>query len=744
VDIDGDDGGIPLRHYTWILRNNWWKILAFVAMVTGATAAVTLRMTPIYEATSTLYIDRSEARAVVGQEATNPGISIADNEGYIRSQIELVQSDAVLRPVVDRYRLLAPEEGETEEEAAKRKNAPVRMKNLRVTRRGNTYLLQVQYRDKDPQLAATVANAIAKSYIERNYELRAKTSENAARFLESQLDQVRAKMEQSAEAFAQVEQRLSGVNPDEKTSVLAERLSQLNASYTRSQGERLQAEAAVASIRQGDGGSILASFDQNEAAEFKRLQERQNEVKEQLAQTETVLGPNHPDRRRQMARQEELSRQIEEMRQKLIRQKEVGYDRLRQQEDKLALALKAVKAEYDGLNLAKSEYIRAKREAEQDRLIYEEMVKKIREATINSGFQSNQIRLASEARPETVPVSPSLRLNVVVALLASLLLACGFVIGVDRMDTTVRDPEVMSRMMGVPTIGVLPRTESTPVLPLGAALELPGPATEGSDDGRTPGPAPGRGGKLLGAGAGGPRRVQDRQVSEFDESVRSLREAILAGDLDGKIRSLLVTSANPSEGKSTVAAHLAVAMAEQGHRTLLVECDLRRPSQQRYLGKYEGQGFTDVLNGDLSWRAAARRLRPDLELDVIQAGRASRRAVDRLVVAFPEMLDEMAKDYQLVVVDAPPMLGFPESLRMARMADGVLLVVEAGSTDRRALGTCVANLRQLKAEVVGLVLNGMSRKLGGNYYYYGSYYGRYGGYGYGKRTRYYTAPEDNG
>jgi len=733
LDFEGEEAGLPLRHYWWVLQNQWWKILLFATIVTGLTAVVTLRMTPIYEATATLYIDRSEARAVIGQEANAAGAALGDTEGFIRSQIELVQSDAVLRPVVEQYQLVKPKEGESPEALAIRKNAPVKLNNLKVLRRGATFLLQVQYRDPDSKLAANVANAIARSYIDRTYELRTKTSENTARFLESQLDQVRAKMEQSTERFNAIEQKMSGVNPDEKTSVLSERLSQLNSQFTQAQGASVKAEAAVDSIRSGDSGAILASFDQGEAAEYKRLQERQNEAEEQIAQIETTLGPNHPDRRRQSARVKELARQVEDMRKKLIRQKQVAFRRLKQEERTLAATLAAVKAEYDGLNTVKSEYLRAKRDAEQDRLIYEDMVKRIREATINSGFQSNQIRLAMEARPEMTPAAPSLRTNLLVALLASMLVACAGVIAVDQSNTTVRDPEMISRILGTPTIGVLPRTATTPTLPISSETpsaepeseRLIPPAPMTSLIGRTPRTA------LQESQSADPGRA----LSEFDESIRTLRESILAGDLDGKIRTLIVTSANPSEGKSTVVSHLAVAMAEQGRKTLLVECDLRRPSLQRYVGKLDGMGLTDALNGDIPWKAVARRLRTNLDLDVIQAGRASRRAVDRLMIMFPEMLDEMARDYQLVVIDAPPLLGFPESLRMARMADGVLIVAEAGITDRRALASCIGNLRQLKAEVIGLVLNGMSRKHVSSYYYYGSAYGKYG---YGKRTRYYT------
>jgi hypothetical protein len=207
------------------------------------------------------------------------------------------------------------------------------------------------------------------------------------------------------------------------------------------------------------------------------------------------------------------------------------------------------------------------------------MVKRIRETTINSVFKINQLHPANEARPEVTTVAPSLRTNLLVAFLASLLLACAAVIALGRSNTTVPDPELTSRILGRPTIRVLPRTDTTPVLPIGGEA----PPAEPEPVKLIPlRPMTSLTVRTARTALQESRDVASgRLLSEFDESVRRLRESILAGDLNGKIRSLIVTSANPSEGKSTVAAHLAVPMAEQGRRTLLVECDLRRPSLQR-------------------------------------------------------------------------------------------------------------------------------------------------------------------
>ena len=217
---------------------------------------------------------------------------------------------------------------------------------------------------------------------------------------------------------------------------------------------------------------------------------------------------------------------------------------------------------------------------------------------------------------------------------------------------------------------------------------------------------------------------EEQSLSSYDEAIRTLRNSILLADFDRSLRSLLVTSAVPGEGKSTIAANLAVAHARQGHRTLLIDADLRRPSVHKRLGIPGAVGLSSVLVADSPWRDAVVKLEKLPELEILPAGPSSRRAADLIGRGLSKILEEAAASYDMVILDAPPMLGFAEPLQMATMADGVIVVARAGETNRKAVATVLGTLQRLRANLVGVVLNEMTGQISDSYNYYG-YHGKY-------------------
>jgi capsular exopolysaccharide synthesis family protein len=220
--------------------------------------------------------------------------------------------------------------------------------------------------------------------------------------------------------------------------------------------------------------------------------------------------------------------------------------------------------------------------------------------------------------------------------------------------------------------------------------------------------------------------LAERELSGFGESVRTLRNSILLGSFDRQYRSLLVTSAMPGEGKTTTAAHLAAAHAEQGKRTLLIDGDLRRPSIHRNFNLPSVVGFSNALLGEIPWREAVLVVEGLPELHILPAGPPSRRASDLIGRGLTEVLEEASAEYDLIVLDAPPLLGFAEPLHMAAAVDGVVVVARAGQTSRKAVASVLATLNRLRAKVVGVVLNEVHKELSDSYYYYGYYRSYYG------------------
>jgi len=170
---------------------------------------------------------------------------------------------------------------------------------------------------------------------------------------------------------------------------------------------------------------------------------------------------------------------------------------------------------------------------------------------------------------------------------------------------------------------------------------------------------------------------------------------------------------------------LAIAHAQQKHKTLLIDCDMRRPGVHGKLGINPESGLAAVLQNGLKWREKLVKLVELPDLDILPSGFSSRRAADLIGASLPRILEEASPDYDLIVIDTPPMLGFPEPLQMAAAVDGVVLVALAGQTNRNAVGSALTTLQRVRANVVGLVLNEVTRDMSDSYHYYYGYYGKY-------------------
>ncbi|MGC9950707.1 MAG: polysaccharide biosynthesis tyrosine autokinase [Bryobacteraceae bacterium] len=702
---------VPLAHYLWIFRRHRWKILAFVFGCVLATVIISARLTPIYESTATVDIDRQMPTAVIGQDATRMPLNDADQ--FLATQIKLIQSDSVLRPVALQYRLLDLEKGASDlalQRSAAERDAPVLLKKLRVTRPPNTYLVLISYRSPDPRLAADVANGVASSYVQHTYSIRFRSSASLATFMEKQLEELKAKMERSSAALVQFERELNVINPEEKTSILSARLEQLNTEYTNAQTDRVRKESSWKSIQ---SGSLEAAQVSTQGENLKTLSAKLDDARQKFADVKTHYGSNHPEYRKAAVQVEEIERQLQQSSKNAALRVEVEYRESVNREAMLRKAVGETKNEFDRLNAKSFEYQALKREAEADKTLYEELVRKIKEAGINAGFQNSAIRIADSARAAIKPVFPNMPLNATLAFLFSTLLAAGAAVMSDVLDKSIRDPEQIATLFKTDVMGSLPLVKPWRRR-LATAL--------GNEGGST----------ALVRAEGPASANSSRTVTGFEEAVRTLRNAIMLGSFDRRLKSLMVTSATPAEGKTTTAVHLAIAHAQQKHKTLLVDCDLRRPGVHTKLGINPESGLAAALQNGMLWREKLGRIAEIPDLDILPAGPSSRRAADLIGASLPRILEEAAPDYDLIIVDSPPILGFPEPLQMAAAVDGVVIVARAGETNRSAIGSALNTLQRVRANIIGVVLNEVTREMSDTYHYYG-YYGKY--------NRYYKASE---
>ena len=703
MERDSPLNGPSLSQYLWIVKRHRWKLLGFVVFSVIATVIVSKRLTPLYESTAVIDIDRQTPAAVLGAESTN-AVNSTDVENYLTTQEQIVQSDAVLRPVVEKYHLLTPAMRKLANDrllSSRLKDAPIELHGLKITRPLHTFLLLISYRSPDPQLSADVVNEIARSYIRHTYDIRYQAASQMTGYMEKQLEELKAKMERSAGALANLERDLDVINPEEKTNVFSARLLHLDNDLTAAQVDRATKEAAYNAVK---SGSLPAAEASEQGEQLRELEGKLNESTERFAEVKTQFGSSHPVYKKAASQVSELQLEVDLLRRRIVERVDIDYQQAVNRESLLRQDMTRAKAEFDQMNARSFEYKALKQEADTDKALYEELIRKIREAGINASFEGSSIRLADVARPALYPSFPKTTLNALLALLGSTLIGLSIILLMDALDTTVLDSEHLQRELRVPLLPSLPIGKFTVgILPL---QDLPADP-EASFNG-----VPAKESMTVANGA-------------FDEAIRTLRSSILlSAGLEHHPRSILVTSASPAEGKSTIAVYLAAAHSLQQRRTLLIDGDMRRPVIK--LGVSNDRGLSDVVNGTMHWREAVQTPYAYPDLDILSAGPSSRRVADRIGMVLRSILDEAEREYDLVVIDSPPLLGFAEPLEIAALADGVIIVARAGRTNRSAVASVVEQLKRVRANVIGIVLNGVRADMSAQYYYYSPrYYSHY-------------------
>ena len=684
---------LPIHHYLWLIRRAWWKIALAVITSTVLVTVFCFVVTPIYQSTARITVDNKTPSTLLGQGG-QPQDS-ADVEEFLNTEMDLIASDAVLRPVAEQYHLLPRDKNGRELVP----DGPVTLKNLSITHPANSLLLNISYRSADAHQAANVANAVAHAYIDHVYENRVSSSTSLSGVMEKQLDDLKLNMNKSAGALAAYQRQLGVVDPAAQTSMLAARVLQLNQDYTEAQNDRIRKQAAYNAMKSGDLAALEIS---TQADQLGKLQQQLQDEQQKVAEMRTHYGVNNPAMRAEDNQLAEMTRQYAAMRQDIGKRISTDYAQAANHEAMLRDALAQAKAQSDHLSADSVQYQQLQRDADANKTLYNELYQKIKEASIDSSFDNSTIRIADEARPQSKPIFPKKSIFIAMGFFLSLVFSTITVLLADLLDKSVRDPEQARRQLNLEVLGVLP--DVIEFKPAGRQLLL-------------------QNGTPQAAGGHGPIDWA-RSHGAYTEAIRTMRSLVLMERTREPLRSLLVTSAVAGEGKSTCTAHMAIAHAMQGRKTLLIDADLRRPSQHSHFALKNTQGLADVVLGGRSLAEVAQPAPGVGTLDVVTSGPISYKAAHLLGSRIPDLLEEAGKHYDLIVIDSPPMLGLAEPIQIACAADGVILITRAGETNQQVVAGALSTLQRLDVNVLGLVLNKVRREMSMTYRHYGVY-GRY-------------------
>jgi succinoglycan biosynthesis transport protein ExoP len=685
----------PLTFYAEIVRRHW-EMIAVLSIGLTALVALGCALAPAINMGSALIaIDRQAVPETVGSDH----LMTTGDDQFMATQQSLLQADTILRPVAERYNLLEREHQlvrywfwrySREKEAAIR-SAPIVLKRLKVERNPNTYLLTITYRDPNPQIAANVANAIADSYLREIFETRTKEAGRLTSSMERQLIDLKQKMESTHNALMVYQRDLGTADPEQKTSVLVARLQALNTENSVAQADRIAKEAVYREAKDGSLPEVEVSA---QSSDLSKDVEKLQVAKANLALVAATYGDKHPEYRKAAAQVEEASAALDESRRNVSTRIGVDYRQTLVRERMLSAAVAETKRQVDDLTSQSFDYLQLKHEADAAERVYEDLFAKIKQSGINSELQNNIIRLADSARPAAKPIFPNWPLIVACCMAFFSLASAAYFVSAELTDVTAKEIEPIEEALGISVVCALPQVMD---MHLRLALDSRGVRFAGN-------------------------RWRSIQGGFFDEGVRHLRGYLMLSTQAHVPKSVLVTSACPGEGKSTLALSLAMANAEQGKRTLLIDGDLRQPAIERMVRLDPDAGLASVLAQTIPLRTAIRAVAPRPNLFVLGSGLPLPAALALIGPQMRGILAQATKEFDLVVLDSPPLLGCAETLELAAAADVTVLAVRSGHTPMKAVGDAVETLRRVNVPIAGIVLNESAIVTDATYKAYARYY----------------------
>lgn len=699
-----------LGAYWHILLRRRWTVLSVVAILTTLGAIASFKMRPIYRSTASIEVD-SETPQI--QTLNDSYQQMPMDQDFLRTQIQVLKTDNLAWRTIEQLRLgenpifssVKKNDGNDQNYQERRKMALIHrfQRSLDVELVPGSRVVQVSFESHDPALAARVSNTLVDNYLDYNFREKYDATRQASGRMEQQLDELKAKVEKSQQELVDYQRKHAIVDVNDKQSVVEQRLGELSTQLTTAQSDRIQKEALFTQAESNPAKVALLA--QNEL--LQKLEEQRAALKREYVQALAQYGPAWP-------KVVNLQKQVDEYQSVIDKERNQVVDRLRRdyassvtRENLLMQAVGRQKAELGEFNKLLVEQNILRGDFETNQKLYERLLEHLKDATVSAGLKSTNIHLVDAALVPGDPVRPKKLLNITLALLTGLVLGVSLAFLQESLDHSIKGPEEVEALLSVPALAVIPAKRT-----LGRQQLLPVGNGKGNPLVRT------NGNLVL--------EVLNHTTSAVTESFRALRTATLLSVPARPPQSILVTSSNAGEGKTTTAVNLALTLAQQQGEVLLVDCDLRKPGIAPALSLGNERGLSTVLTGKYSLNSCLQTFSGLPNLSALTSGPLPPNPAELLSSArMAEVLEELRRRFRHIVIDSPPLLMVTDATILATLCEGVILLVESGITPRKAVIRACRVLQSAGAKILGVALNKVDSRFSGYYgsYYYGGYYG---------------------
>ena len=697
-----DQPGLPLAFYWTQIRRHLFKILLGTVVITTLTAVYMLKVPKRYDSVVTLRMD-FKAPAIQADASNNPAF---DPATLIHTEVtDVTQRGVILDAIHNAHldqdaNLLKQIPGgaaaiPTPLDPDARNDALVDLISDQTTAHSpeDTHNIDIHFESLDPNTSATVANALAQALIYHEFQTRQQEQNDLLQFMTQQFGDIKARMEREQAALTQYQHQNNLLNPDGQSSLESNTLNTLNGSFLAAQAvlTKYQAEEQIlksgqvtdALLASDDGQVLRPSYDAWRAAELK------------FDQAKATRGAANPEYQAAQAAVATTRAQLNTAIQSVKNQINSQYQQARDQERLVAQQLAAARGAAQAFNDKAIDYDTQKRDLDADQKLYDDLQAQIKQQQLTSSLSSSGLRVTNVAIPDSDPVYPRVRYNVMLALLFSLFGGCALAVLSGYLDRSFTSPDGVEQFLRVPLLGALPELGAKEKM-----LELADDPPQGHE------PRPPR--------------------SPFAESILMLRTAVLYAAPQG-LRTFSITSAQPQEGKSAILANLAVALALHGAKVLLVDGDIRRPSQHRLFEIPNQFGLSNLLRQNAPLEDCFRATTVE-KLYLMPAGPAVANPSELVATMLAQVLAPLTAEFDYVLVDSPPVLGFADAVSIATAVEATLLVTRAGKTPREMVQAALQPLQRVRARVLGVVLNQVSSSMSPYYSYFRDHYAAYYGH----------------